>query len=355
MRGARPPLGLLVGLLSLSTCAPEDDLIVVEGERIDLFHEPHLELCAGTVPYLDRWIEFAADQLDLDVDSFVHLRYLWLSEARLEEIRPSSVNASAWASGETSHAPSALHIHEVAHTVSAQREIDALPFLAEGLATALSETWLRDDVLDGYLAPRADPRPFLTDSAQGLDYDMAAGFVGYLLSRHGTERFWRFYDSVGYLSSERRIRRRFAAIYDLDLDDAVDDYLLGECPEDARPIPLPPSCAGDLVPWEDDGTWVYSQALDCADEAVAGGIVPDDPAQTGLETAVTVDVPEAGRYRFSHVSVSNFAVLYRCGGCPWLNELLLPGEVELAAGRYALRLLANRPQIDTVLLRRIDG
>jgi len=357
----RPPfpsfvVTVLVAALGLFACEPkpDGDLLIAEGEHIDIYYEEAFDLCEGTIAASDRGIEFVAAQLGLDTADFEHLRYMWLSRARLDEKRTSSTeNAAGWASGRTSYGGYAFFSHEITHSIAFERDDNSLPFLREGLATAFDEPINGDGDNDGRLAPPGDPRPEFMSRNDEFSYDVAAGFVAYLLSRHGQERFWELYESVHSGSTESRLRRRFAAIYGLDLDAAVDDYLLGECPEDALPIPLPRSCGAEELPWRTDGTWIYSKVVDCEDEEVAGGINTTDPTETLFEATVTVEVPQAGLYSFEHIRTGGFAILYRCGGCPWLNQYYFPGEVRLAAGRHSLRLQSWQPQVNTVSLARI--
>jgi len=194
---------------ALSACGPDDDLLVAEGKHIDIHHEAHLELCEGTVAVSDRGIEFAAEQLGLDTTDFQHLRYFWLTPARLDEKRTKSTeHAAGWARRNTSYGDIGYFFHEIAHTVAYQREPSSLSFFKEGFATAFDEPVESEGEGSRPLGP--DPRPDLTARDTSFSYDTAANFVAYLLSRHGPERFWQLYGSLRSGSSHGRLRRRFA-------------------------------------------------------------------------------------------------------------------------------------------------
>ncbi|MEZ4384477.1 MAG: hypothetical protein R3A79_24325 [Nannocystaceae bacterium] len=329
----------LVVVAAAATSCADEELVVIgeEGERLDVHFDDRFELCAGTVAAYDRGIVSVAEQLDLDVDSFEHMTFTWLDRPDYEDASAFFLeDATGWAWGSKSYGTRPYMFHEAVHMVSQQEVYDANVLLVEGLATAFEDD---GGVNTRVRAPgrREDPRPYVGKRHGEMSYSVAGHFVTYLLGRFGTERFWELYRAVGYLATGGRFRRRFRAIYGLDLDEAVDDYMNNEtCPEDAQAIPLPPSCAAPELPWRGD-VWVVARALDCGDDDVAGG---GSPMGYFAEAAATVTIPEAGDYRVADGSDPTvLSVLTRCGGCPWLNEpLFLDGEsrVFLEAGTYSL-------------------
>jgi hypothetical protein len=326
---------LLSAAVALAACGDESELVVAEGDLIDIQHEAEFQLCSGTLAAYERGIESTAEQLGLDVEEIEHMSISWLTRSNFAD-RASFYrsNFDGQASGAEALSVRSYYFHEVVHMIAHNESSGAAPLLSEGLATAFEEK--------AFLTDLRDPRPFFGArhrTTPAVDYDAAGSFVSYLLGRYGPERFWELYADLGYLSTAGRLRRRFAAIYGRELDDEVEEYLRGECPEDALPIPLPPSCAADEIPWGSDGTWTYVRALDCSEDDVAGGIGGESPG-VQVEHVVTFVVDEAGYYDVRRVGDHDFyALLYRCGGCPWLNSPTNALSQHFEAGRYSLRIV----------------
>ncbi|MCB9569588.1 MAG: hypothetical protein H6710_20625 [Myxococcales bacterium] len=331
MSGARRRVTALALALALApSCGPDEEgLESAEGERITLRFVAGFELCSGTLPTTDRWIEHAANQVGLDPDALGPLTYTWLDRARYRDASPAWVDdRGGWALGSAAIGLRPVHRHEIVHLMANTKAEEASAFLTEGLAAAL---------VPELPLLRLDPRDEIAVRYPALRYEVAGGFVAFLLARFGPQRLWELYDDVGYLASAGRFRRRFARIYGLDLDAAVEEYLSGStCPDDTLQIPAPPACAGDEVPWVRDDLWVLARTVECVQPDVAGGVGGEvDEA----ELAVTLEIPETGEYAVS-VSAEDLGAisLVRCGGCPWLSHerFDLERPLHLAAGRHAL-------------------
>jgi len=324
--------------LSLMACEGSAELVVVQGEHIDVHHMPDFELCGGTVDAYDRGIEFVADQLGLDPDSFDHMSFAWLDGPTFEEEHPSSDHRIGRASRDEAAGLYPFIFHEVVHMIGYQekKKVNTNIFLTEGLAVAFQE---KETV---HPIEFVDPRPYLVaryTTSPPVNYDVAGTFVSFLLSRFGPERFWELNRDLGRRSTEGRFRRRFKAVYGQELDTVVETYLEGECSENDLPIPLPVSCAAEEIPRADDGTWTYARALDCAEDDVIGGI--DIDGDTPIEHLVTFVIETSGDYDIRSIGDGPFRpLLYRCGGCPWLNQLQSLTSGHLEAGRYSLRFIS---------------
>jgi len=323
----------MLGLLS-AACGDSTELIIVEGERIDVHHMPEFQLCGGTVEAYDRGVEFIAEQLGLDPDSLPHLTYVWLDGTTFDDPERAG---RAWRDKAEAIAP--FLMHEVVHMISHQEKVNANTFLTEGLATAFEESlWEFEPI---------DPRPYFGaryGTSPPIDYEVAGRFVAYLLSRYGPERLWELNRDLRYLSTEGRFYRRFEAVYGEELDAVVEEYLKGECPEDALPIPLPVSCSAEELPRASDGSWTYARTLDCAEDGVIGGIGSDyaDP----LMHMVTFVIDEPGFYDVRRIGDIGFGVyVYRCGGCPWLNSVKWLRSGDFEAGRYSV-LIASWSELE---------
>jgi len=323
----------MLGLLS-AACSDSTEFVVVEGERVDVHHMPEFQLCGGTVEAYDRGVEFIAEQLGLDPDSFPQLTYVWLDDRTLDERSPIlTPDGVGWAWRDNAEAPFPYVMHEVVHMIGHQEKVNANTFLTEGLATAFEESFGESKL--------ADPRPYFAaryGTSPRIDYEIAGTFVSYLLSRYGPERFWELNRDLRYLSTEGRFYRRFEAVYDEDLDAVVDEFLTGECPEDALPIPLPVSCSAEELPRASDGTWTYARTLDCAEDGLVGGRRGD--YEDNVMHMVTFVIDEPGFYDVRRIGDVGFSpILYRCGGCPWLNDATPLRNGEYEAGRYSVMIV----------------
>ncbi len=324
----------VLGLLS-AACSDSGELVVVQGERIDVHHMPDFQLCGGTVDAYDRGIEFIAEQLGLDPDSFPHLTYTWLDDRTFRDgpFFPGP-DVAGRAGGDEAKGVFPYMMHEVVHMLGNQEKVNASTFLTEGLATAFEEKI-------GDFEP-IDPRPYLAarhGTSPSVNYEVAGTFVSYLLSRYGPERFWELNRELRHFSTEGRFYRRFEAVYGEDLDAVVDEFLSGECPEDASPIPLPVSCSAEELPRASDGTWTYARTLDCAEDGLVGGIGGD--YEDSVMHMVTFEIDEPGPYDVRRIGDAGFElIVYRCGGCPWLNSATFLRGGEYEAGRYSVMILS---------------
>ncbi len=348
-----PQLFVFACVLAVSTTCgdPEGPLIVEEGERIDVLYADEFQLCAGTVSAFDRWIEFAAQQLELDADSFEQMTYTWLGDGAYREATPRYADdAGGWAFGTESYAKAPDMFHEVTHMVGHQVKLNAIDFLSEGLATALEDGRGRYS--------RIDPRPYVGARSRDLEYSVAGAFVGYLLTLYGPERFWELNQELRYLSTAGRFRRHFRAVYGAELDDVVDSYMNDDiCPEERWKVPVPPACNEQEVPWVDENRWLYARVIDCSDEDVVGGI---GGGYDRTSVARTLRLQHSGVFRLRLLSEFGVTgILNRCGGCPWLGGSYFFGKGEefvyLEQGIYSLKLQARASDVTPVLVEILKG
>ncbi len=343
----------LAALPSAPACGdPEIKTLEKKGQHIDVHYAEDFELCEGTVPSFDRGIVFVAEQLGLDTETFDHMTFTWLTAEELDEASHFFFDGQAgWAWGSKSYGRHPLIFHELVHMIAHQEKYNAITFFTEGLAVAFEEGSSRRYSP----AEIVDPRPYLGVRYDKIDYQVAGAFVTYLLSRFGPEPFWQLNRDLRYFSTEGKFRRRFAAVYGIDLDEVVDSYMTDEtCPEGAFAIPQPPSCAADEIPWRSEDQWAYSRIVDCADDDVAGGDGTDDIA----EIALTLRIETPGRYTLSILSDYEVTgVMHRCGSCPWLySDTVFDGfdgfdaeaEAEFTEGLYSL-VLRSRASDSTSL------
>ncbi len=352
---------LICGLASAFACS-DPEVIVEEGEHIDLHYAADFMLCGGTTEHFNRGVEFVAEQLGLDTADFGPMTYTWLGEE--EYLAASGVfidDEPAWAFNDESYSQVPDAFHEVVHLISHQEQINAITFLTEGLATAFQDKGSMRHIRSSHVFDHVDPGPLLGARYGKIHYGIAGSFVSYLLSRFGPEPFWELNRDLRFLSTGGKFRRRFARVYGLDLDEVIADYLADDTCDDERPrIPMPPSCAGPEVPWLSDDLWGYARVIDCADDDVIGGLSDSDDKAA---VAITLRVEEAGIYDFRVLSDQQVrGVLRRCGGCPWSEPTLNGGREEsripLERGIYSLMLhsyASDAPPVVATLKRLPDS
>lgn len=332
----RPALALAIG--AALGCKPE--LRVWEGRYLDYQTSDTLQVCGGTHAYADGFIGFLAEELGVEVEE--RLRYYWLDQDDHRSILKRCGELEHCASGRAAKSSEPDKLHELVHLVFSAVTDGAPAFFIEGVAVAYA-----GDRTSAFRYPklRVDPRPTMAavDDSE-VFYPSAGGFVLYLLTVHGPEAFVRLYAQARNTGDMSTIRADFLRAYGHDLDAEVEQYMADiACPEDHFVV-LPYDCATPSVAWQGGG-WSYSATVDCEDEDVRGGVGPERAWRS--EKAVTLAVPEAGRYRLRAYGDEGVrARLGACFGCPWdrddaqvwTGEAL---EVELEVGSYFLRLSAD--------------
>lgn len=352
----------LAGLAFLAGCPADGDLLdeltAHKGTYVTYYQSPSLQTCAGTYDYVDNFVPFVAGELGLDAPR--ELKYLWLDEDDFSRSGcPLNVGDCTLAERAISQAPGLLH--ELVHAVTGHHSMNRWPFFTEGLAVAY-DPWFGDGLGPRYVVPAPgnvliDPRPMMELPASDILYGTAGSFVSFLLSRHGPALLVKLLQRLDEPRSLDHLRQVFSDVYGSDLDAEVELFLGGtDCPDDPFPT-LVYDCTMPEVAWESATRWRYSELMDCAGDAILGGIGPD---QTWPSIrAITLDVPATGSYQMSVSSDGAVSVqIGACFGCPWEPRYfqLDPGDrmtVDLDAGPYYVRMRAmsdESPRIDLELV-----
>lgn len=308
------------------------------------FAEP-LQLCEGTLAYMDDFASWTSMSLGLEIKSMVP--YHWLDSAEFLE-SPCLEEAAGCLHAGTIYAQKPAHPHELVHALSEQNGMNRLPFFTEGIAVAL------DPLNGGGSGPRyqslpdpgaelPDPRPYMTAaSSPEIDYDLAGAFVSFLLLRYGPANFVTMSRQIAPDSDLSSIAQVFSDVYGVSLDGEVELFVANVSCEPSWADLQFFDCQSDVVPWG-DFRWSWDATMDCSDQGVVGG--------SGLEhdfrsfRSVTFEVPSSGLYEiFTDSSTENTEVtIGRCFGCSWQSrDFVLDGRerrtVELSAGKYFVRI-----------------
>lgn len=331
--------GVIAYILAATACIP--DLTTIEGRHIIYEHPPTRTPCSGTTKSLNDFVDFLAGALEIRVSS--SFRYSWLDSATSELVGAyCPVSDCVIGRHAVDYYPALKH--EVVHLVMKDVAENSLPFLEEGIAGAY------DPLVDGRGSPYPDPArlgdPRATLAASSpldVDYATAAGFVAFLLTRHGAEKFAELYFRLRVQSSTSAIRGAFQDVYGVDLDHEADMYMSGAaCRPDYHEVRAF-ECEGPVQLWS-GALWTQRSALDCADDDVVGGV---GDSQWRSHRSITLDVPAEGAYTIAFTGEDGLEMrLGRCFGCVWDRDdvFLGPGGAQvkqLNPGRHFVRVTGD--------------
>lgn len=305
------------------------ELETISGTSVDYRYSPGLVPCAGNATYVDQFAVFAAGLLA--VDRPAHVSFAWVPAEEFGVGRLRSCEGSlGCASKNEAYSQWPIHLHEVVHALLYSVNEAPLPFLEEGVATALDmSVYLTLDVLRVNSGGKddGDPRPELTKDAH-IDYAKAGLFTLYLIQRYGPEKFMTLYRRSKRAADLSAVRGLFLNVYDIELDEIVEAYLQdNDCPADIIHFPWYECTAPRLSP--QDGAWLVERPVDCSEDDARGGIDSD----LGVATSVTIEVTEPGSHTIEIVGPDIGMVhLAPCGGCRWLDRqvVVFTGDTETA-------------------------
>lgn len=349
------------GCLTLSACNGSlneliDELPSWQGDFVT-YHASHgLETCEGTRDYVDGFVNFVADELQ--IDPAVGVRYLWLDDEDFSRTNcEQTADGCSIKTNAVGRKPGLLH--EVVHAVTHGNSMNRWPFFTEGIAVAY-DPWTGDGMGIRYVIapnpdePLLDPRPLMTSgSPDPVHYGLAGSFVAFLLSRHGPQPFVAMTQRLGSVRTMNRLRKVFRQEYGHELDAEVELFMSGApCDEQAFPV-LVYDCTMPNVAWSNPTYWAYGDSLDCTQGPLVGGIGPDR-AWPSIRS-VTLDVPAAGRYQLAVGSDEVDVQLGACFGCPWeprhyTAEVGKSTVLDLDPGRYYVRMRANSDEAPIVVV-----
>lgn len=257
-----------------------------EGEHLRFGTDAdELELCAGTLPYLDGATGHLAEVLH---QPHTKVDYYWLPDGVEPYCDDDVLGCTPKEHEVFSTLP--VHQHELVHALRWPRVL-YLP-LEEGLAEAFGDDWEPVFPVSGdieYLLREYDRGRAVPGNA----YPLAGHFVSYLRVEHGVESLLALDRATEHSDSFASLETAFLGAYGVGLEDEMQRY------EDTYP-----RC---------DQTFYRDLAFDCSRNVVAAPRQPDeevavtvsmacdDPAVLGPRfdqrwTTVTLDVQVSGLY-----------------------------------------------------------
>lgn len=305
----------LAGTL-VAACLPE--LEQIQGEHLLFEHSASLQVCEGTVDYLEQVIPFLSEQIGVATPE--QIRYSWITLADRDRLFGPLDGRESGGIAVGYHATSFYEPvveHELIHSIMGLNV--TARFFQEGLAVAYEELVRgRGEHDAGNMWP--DPRPTMTAITDSdVDYPIAGSFVYYLIARHGTGPFIDFYTTLDGPYTLARIRAAFRRVYGVELDDEVERYMSGvrSCDEEYFEI-LAARCVAPVSPWRGD-VWTFADVLACDAPGVVGGST--NRLEVPEFRVTTLEIPRDGTYELTAVVDGDLSVyLAPCFGCPWDNK-----------------------------------
>lgn len=328
---------------------PEIPPIVWSGEHLDYAPQPHAQPhCAGTLPYMDRYLDLGAADLGVDLG-----RRLYVQGS--DEDPPLCPDGSGclYADGIV-YARYAPHEHELVHAVRSELG-RALPLFEEGAA----EMFGGDD--------GRDREPAVGDLREGLAagwggeplasgwYTRGGLFSAYLHRHHGPQVTRALLEDTTVWTTADEAVALLETLTSMPFDELIDDLESQEPATCSHPrhyrYPLFPCNAPEAVrPRCNGGNAVPIEvSLECGDPSTIG------PREGELFAYVAIDIPADGTYRFieeprpgsdeAWIEIKECALgcssryVKAAYGTPYdpLGDASLEDELFLRAGRYSLR------------------
>ncbi|MCY1062215.1 hypothetical protein [Nannocystis sp. SCPEA4] len=343
-------LPLLALVLAACDTLPE---LRHEGRHVRIGTSPGLELCAGTVEHMDRFVERMAAEFGVEPPTGDgRFTYYWLTREDFIDLTPCPREVSACAIVETVFSTEAPLDHELVHLFVP----DGSSFFGEGIAVAYEGLGgAVEDARPAEVKRRDIWSSLLAPLWFGVRYDDAGAFVAYLLDRHGIPAFLAALPKFPLVPTRARLDRVFREEFGLSLAASVAEFAGARerCPHLAYDRKLM-ECNAPAIAWDGEHHAEYRRLA--ADEPDAVGPYRGDE----LVILRTLEVSRAGDYEIQLVGdplvggsnlFADLALsLVHCGGCddeePVGFAIESQGRVTLPAGRYSLRLHASA-RIDT--------
>lgn len=314
--------------------------VTIFGEHVSIATNSETEPCAGTLPYMDRFVREFSQILYPGAAAPTGLTFYWL---------PGPVDEApcvGCAPGTEVYSPSIPFDHELGHTTAFFHIGQTETFFNEGLAEAAAL-----EPLDLYAPVPTLEHMVGTDREVPVGYADAGRLVGHLLRHHDPAVFRAFAEQLGSRSTSAETLSAFQDAYAATLDEMAEQSVAGasQCYLDVGMCSAP-----RLDPVGD--VWTLDEPMDCANENVIGPtfFLPEvawtrggdsSDADAILEAStnwrvLTVEIPTAGSYRLE-VGAAR-AVLEACRDCaPDSPTKVDPGsslELDLDPAIYAIRL-----------------
>ncbi len=212
----RPPHTLpLLGLIALAGCHSPPSEMIREGEHITVTSREGVELCGGSLDFLDAYVAHVHVYWGAAISS--NPFELELRSEGIEGIRGRALQGRSWAGAE------GAVLHELNHLVTQSTDGTSAPSLSEGIATALSPS----DPAGMWGPGSGPPEDFAFVPYSELDfsiYQPSAQLVRFLVQRYGIETVRQAYVLAEANDTAEEIEAAYVSAFGDEIYDAFDEF-----------------------------------------------------------------------------------------------------------------------------------
>ncbi len=367
----RASLGLTAGLVVATGCGDDewrpatcadfqesteipDIPLTYSTEHLDIHVDEGRIMCAGTPQEYERFYQYVASELSIDLSQRVPVYVTWPNEY----CTPGSAGCREQ-DGVVFAYPGAT-LHEMTHGLSCEWRFRSAKPWTEGLAVAFEAT---------PLTGKSDPREFVTaptDEVFYAHYQAAGHFVRWLLEERGPIAFRELY-TRSPLEGGDGVLAVLAKAYAQDVESLFDEY------DASAPYMWVPhrQCADvpRLEPVAAD-VWEFDTTFDCDDPTTLGPWERDGTysvfGTTTMYQSFLIDIESAGSYRVTRDEVETGILIERCidetglsvdqAQTVWMQDTLVPtlqltSDIDLTPGTYRVDVLREYAPPHSVSLR----
>jgi hypothetical protein len=346
---------------SAVACAPEDwreiPPITWVGEHLEYApQEGADEPCAGTLPYMDRYLELVAEAMGVELDE----RVVFVQGSDEAETLCDNEQAYGCSFAQGVYARASPQEHELVHGVRWVTHGPSHSFFEEGTAEVFGD--------DMHAPSRAEAHG---DLIEGINsgggnrripiewYPRAGHFAAFLHDQYGPDVTTALLQQTNGRSTTARTIEAIVETTGVPWEEVREDYEREPtCSQSQYRYPLAACAQPVALRARCDETVKLVQTLDCDDPGTLG------PRDEGIWTYLLLEVEQDGEYEVTAFHpVHNYSALElkECAlGCGSILHDQLYGfdtlgtPLHLHAGRYALKLL--RPNGDSSELEvKVEG
>jgi hypothetical protein len=346
---------------SAFACAPEDwreiPPITWIGEHLEYApQEGADEPCAGTLPYMDRYLELAAEAMGVELDE----RVVFVQGSDEAETLCQDKEAYGCSFAQGLYARASPQEHELVHGVRQATYGPSHSFFEEGTAEAFGDdarmpmrVEAHGDLLDGINSGGGGRRILLEW------FPRAGHFAAFLHDQYGPEVTTALLQQTNRHSTTARTIEAIVETTGVPWEKVREDYEREPtCSQSQYRYPLAACAQPVALRGRCDETVKLVQTVDCDDPATLG------PREDGIWTYVLLEVEQDGEYEVTAFDLEHsYSVLElkECAlGCGSILHDQRHGfdafgiPVRLHAGRYVLKL--SRPEGDSSELEvKVEG
>jgi len=343
-RGQACSILALIALTVAPGCQPEFPEVSWKGRFLHVAQTAAGEVCSGSNPYQDRYVEILAHRLDIEIDE--PLRFAYIETAELQDYCFQDDIRGCYYDG-NAYSTTPVQTHELAHAVADRAGWMGPRAFSEGFAEAFGGDF---DAGTQRLPIREVVEHFEVSPDH---YYTAALFVRFLIERHGVQLLGDFMRGTERDDELVSISEDFEAVFSEPLESAFADFDgYPACSAWANHDAIVECSLPDLV-WDGD-VLKANVPLDCSLETVVGPFVPGPRMWDTRAFSVSEDGDYIATVTTTGTSDAGVRIT-RCGTCVEHVDEIVPADasghpVRLRQGRYYVIFVADVSDISELSL-----